>query len=68
MFIKKPSHRKFEYQPKHYKPQLDEEEKRKRRLGFSSAYRNKTSSKKPYVYIIMVAIIFYIFLKYNGLI
>ena len=68
MFVKKPSHRKFEYQPRHYKPQMDEDEKRKRRLGFSSGYRNKTTTKMPYAYIIMLAIIVYVFLKFNGLI
>ena len=69
MFIKKPKYRKFEYQPRHYKPQLDDEEKRKRKLGFRSNYRNKTTSKKrPVIYIVMLFIILYIFLKYNGLI
>ena len=66
MFIKKPSHRKFEYSPKYYKPELDEEEKRKRRLGFRSKFREKTSPKKPILFIGMFLIILYIFLKYNG--
>jgi ribosomal protein L34 len=66
MFIKKPSHRKFSYEPRHYKPQQDKEEKRKRNLGFRSKYRSKTSSKKPLAYIIMLLILLYFFLKYNG--
>lgn len=66
MFIKKPSHRKFDYQPRYYKPELDAEEKRKRRLGFRSNYRNKTKTKKPIAFIVMLVIILYIFLKYNG--
>ena len=65
MFIKKPTHKKFDYQPRHYKPEKDEELKRKKKLGFRSNYRKKTSTKKPYAYIIMLAIILYIFLKYN---
>jgi ribosomal protein L34 len=66
MFIKKPRHKKFDYQPRYYKPEKDEELKRKRKLGFRSNYREKTSTKKPYAYIIMLVIILYIFLKYNG--
>jgi hypothetical protein len=66
MFIKKPTHKKFDYQPRYYKPEKDEELKRKKKLGFRSNYRKKTSTKKPYAYIIMLAIILYIFLKYNG--
>jgi len=66
MFMKKPSHRKFDYQPRHYKPELDEGEKRKRKLGFRSNYRNKSKSKLPMALIIMFLIILYFFLKYNG--
>lgn len=66
MFIKKPTHKKFDYQPRYYKPEKDEELKRKKRLGFRTNYRSKTSTKKPYIYIIMLAVILYIFLKYNG--
>jgi len=66
MFIKKPRNRKFDYQPRYYKPDQDKEERRKRKLGFRSNYKNKVQSKKPVAYIIMLAIILYIFLKYNG--
>jgi uncharacterized membrane protein (DUF106 family) len=66
MFIKKPTHRKFNYEPRYYNPEKDEELKRKQKLGFRSKYRVKTSTKKPFAYIIMLAIILYIFLKYNG--
>ena len=66
MFIRKTKNKRFDYQPRYYKPEKDEELKRKRKLGFRSNYRQKTSTKKPYAYIIMLAIILYIFLKYNG--
>ena len=68
MFIKKPSYRKFDYAPRYYKPEIDKEEKRKRRLGFKSNIRNKTSTKKQILYIGMFLIILYAFLKYNGLV
>ena len=69
MFIKKPKHRKFDYQPKYYKSEQDPEERKKRRLGFRSAHKQKTSKKKsPIAFILMLLIIVYIFLKYQGLI
>jgi len=67
MFIKKPSHRKFDYQPRFYNPELDKEKRRKQRLGFRSNYKNKTVPKKPLAYILMFLLILYFFLKYNGL-
>lgn len=66
MFMKKPSHKRFDYQPRFYKPELDEEEKRKRRLGFRSTLRKSRNSTIPWPYIIMLMIILFIFLKYNG--
>ena len=66
MFIRKPTHRKFDYEPRYYNPDKDKETKRKQRLGFRSNYRNKTASKKPIILIIFFLIILYFFLKYNG--
>jgi hypothetical protein len=66
MFIKKPKHRKFDYQPRYYKPSEDDSERKKRKLGFRSNYKNKTSVKIPWPYIIMILFIVYLFLKFNG--
>lgn len=33
MFIKKPTHRKFNYEPRYYNPEKDEELKENRNLG-----------------------------------
>jgi len=66
MFMKRPAHRKFDYQPRYYKPEFDEDERRKRRLGFRSSLRKNSNTKIPWPYIIMLGIILFIFLKYNG--
>ena len=66
MFMKRPTHRKFDNQPRFYKPELDEDEKRKRRLGFRSSFKKQRTSNIPWPYIIMLLIILFIFLKYNG--
>ncbi len=67
MFIKKPKHRTFEYQPRHYKPEQDPEERRKRKLGFKSSRTKVSSKKSPFVFIVMLIIIVYLLLKYQGL-
>lgn len=66
MFFRKPTHKKFDYQPRFYNPNKDKEEKRKERLGFRTNYRNKSKTKKPIGLILMLVIILYFFLKYNG--
>ena len=66
MFMRRPTHKKFDYTPRFYKPELDEDEKRKRRLGFRSSIRKSRNTNVPWPYIIMLAIILFIFLKYSG--
>lgn len=66
MFIKKPTYRKFDYQPRHYNAKEDKTEQRKRKLGFRSYKASSVSKKQPIAFIIMFLIIIYIFLKFNG--
>lgn len=66
MFIKKPAHRKFDYQPRYYDPKDDKTEKRKRKLGFRTNKSFKGSKNLPIAYIIMLLVILYFFLKFNG--
>lgn len=44
MFMRKPTHRIFDYEPRYYSPSEDKDEKLKRRLGFSR--KKKSISKK----------------------
>ncbi len=41
MFAKKPSHRIFDYEPRYYKPELDEEEKENADLNSSITGKQK---------------------------
>lgn len=68
MFIKKPTHKKFDYQPRYYDPKEDQTEKRKRKLGFRSNKISKGNKNLPIVYILMSLVILYFFLKFNGFI
>ncbi len=68
MFIKKFKSRKFDYQPRYYKPGQDEEEMNKRRLQLRSKFTRDSKKKSPYIYIVLLLVVIYIMLKYNGVI
>ncbi len=68
MFIKKAKHRVFDYQPRYYDPSKDENEKRKRKLGFRSNLRRNSNKKSLIMLIIMILFILYLFLTFNKII
>lgn len=53
MFMKKPRHRIFDYQPRFYDPLNDADEKKKRKLGFRS-YRTQTKKKGSIVKTVLI--------------
>lgn len=66
MFMKRPQYRKFEYIPRFYKPELDEEERRKRRLGFrSSRSYIRRKATNPLVWLVLIILIILILLKFG---
>ena len=67
MFMKKPSHRVFDYPARFYKPDTDETEKRKKRLGFSRKIKSNRRKKSPLLWILLVIIVVFIYLKLSGL-
>ena len=66
MLMKKPSNRVFDYTPRHYKPEDDKSERRKRRLGFSRQRKFKSRQKSPIIFLVIIAIIIYLVLKLSG--
>lgn len=68
MLFKKPSHKTFEYKPRFYNPNKDEEIRRKRRLNFSSYRKAKRKNGNIITYLIILVIILYIFLKLQKII
>jgi hypothetical protein len=64
--MKKPSHRVFDYPPRFYKPETDETEKRKKRLGFKRKIKNHRSRRSPMIWIILAIILIFIYLKLSG--
>ena len=68
MFMKKPTHRKFDYTPQFYDPLKDEEERKKRKLGFSSYRKNIGKKQNPIKNILLIIIVILIILLIRGLI
>jgi hypothetical protein len=66
MLMKKPSHRVFDYTPRHYKPEEDQTERRKRRMGFSRQRKYRTRQRSPIIFLVLVALIIYLILKLSG--
>jgi hypothetical protein len=68
MFMKRPRHRVFDYPPRYYKPESDEQEKRKRRLGFSRQRHFKPKRRNPIIWLVFLFVAIYIYLKLQGVV
>lgn len=68
MLMKKPKHRIFEYTPRFYKPEKDEIERLKRRLGFSAKRKALKRKRSPIVWLVLIFAILYLYLKLAKLI
>lgn len=66
MLMKKPKYRVFDYTPRFYKPEEDEQERKKRKLGFSSARKKIQRKKIPIIWIVILFIVIYLYLKIAG--
>jgi hypothetical protein len=72
MFFKRPQHLRFEYIPRYYKPEEDEELKRKERIKRQLKFQRITISERKkrslIWWLIVVGLIFYVYLILSGLI
>lgn len=67
MFMKKPRHRIFDYEPRFYNPKKDETEKRKKKLGFRSARQHSSLKRRNnLVWIVLFLLTIVVYLKLNG--
>lgn len=66
MFMKKPNHRTFEYIPRFYKPESDEKERKKRKLGFTAHRKIPRSKQSPILWILLILIVIYTYLKLSN--
>lgn len=65
MLMKRPKHRVFDYPPRFYKPEEDEQEKKKRRLGFSRQRKFKPRKRSPIIWIILFLMVLYLIIKFS---
>lgn len=65
-FMKRPANRVFDYPPRFYKPEKDETEKRKRKLGFSRKSRYNRKKANPIIWIIILIIVLLVYLKLSN--
>ena len=68
MFFKKPPHRIFDYTPRFYKPEEDKDEKLKRKLGFRRQMKMNRKKKSPMIWLLLVIIVVYAYLKLTGIV
>ena len=66
MFIKKPRHRVFDYTPRFYKPEEDQNERRKKKLGFKRQLKSSRKKRSPIIWVIFVMAVIYIYFKLSG--
>lgn len=65
MFIKKMKNKKFEYEPRYYKPEQDQEERRKRKLNFRTGLKSSKGKSSIY-YLTFILILIYVIIKMGG--
>ena len=66
MLFRKPRHRVFDYTPRFYKPEKDEQERKKRKLGFRRNSIKKRQKRNPIIWGIMVVLVIIVYLKFAG--
>ncbi len=66
MFMRRPRHRIFDYTPRFYKPETDEQERRKRQLGFSRQRKISARKKSPIFWMIFIIVVIYLIIKLKG--
>ena len=67
MLMKRPRNRVFDYIPRFYKPETDEQEKIKKRLGFSRQRVIGRKKKSPILWLLFVIAVIYLILKLQGM-
>jgi len=69
MFMRKPSYRSFDYTPRFYKPEDDEENRRRWRLSVKLNSQRKQRRQRPVIlYLGILALVIYMYLALSGVI
>jgi hypothetical protein len=66
MFMKRPRHRVFDYPTRFYKQEIDEQERRKRRLGFKRERKHISRKRNSLIWLLFILAVVFIILKLQG--
>jgi hypothetical protein len=66
LFLKRPKHRSFDYTPRFYDPEKDQNEERKKRLKFRYNRISKRKTTSPIYYLIIVLVIIFLYMRFGG--
>lgn len=64
--MKRPKHRIFDYTSRFYKPELDKNERKKRKLGFTRQRKYNSRRKNPIIFFLLALVVLYLILKFSG--
>jgi hypothetical protein len=67
MLMKRPRNRIFDYTPRFYKTETDEQERLKKRLGFSRQRVIGRKKKSPFIWLLFVIAVIFVILKLTGM-
>ena len=65
MFLKKPKYRQFVYEPRYYKPDLDESGRLKEKLRQERIKRRK-KARPPFIWAVLLLVLLYAYLYLSG--
>jgi hypothetical protein len=65
MLFRKPQYRRFEYEPRFYKPEEDRAEQLKKRLREERS-RSRRKRKSPILWAVLMVLLFYLYLYLSG--
>ncbi len=66
MLMKKPEHKKFDYQPRYYKPEKDKSQNLKDRMEIARrSYSLKKKNNKMIFYLVFILAVIYLAIKFG---
>ena len=66
MLMKKPEHKRFEYNPRYYNPEQDKSQKLKDRMEIARKFHlHKKKNNRFIIYLLIIILILYLAIKFN---
>lgn len=66
MLMKKPEHKKFDYQPRYYKPEKDKSQNLKERMELARrSHSLKKKNNRIILYLVFILVVIYLAIKFG---